>query len=92
MLNHEAIRRAYSNAVSIDDGLGAFDANGNPIVLDQPLSMQPLLRLQPKLLLPNTNATANLSTPHWQLLLTPCTGRTKAITPNLTSTTQRVPL
>jgi len=40
----------------------------------------------------NINATANLSTPHWLILLTPCTGRTKAITLNLTSTTQRVPL
>ena len=37
MLNHEAIRRAYSNAVTIDDGTGAFDADGNPIVLDQSL-------------------------------------------------------
>ena len=37
MLNHEAIRRAYPNAVTIDDGTGAFDADGNPIVLDQSL-------------------------------------------------------
>jgi len=37
MLNHEAIRRAYPNAVTIDDGTGAFDANGNPIILDQAL-------------------------------------------------------
>jgi len=36
-LNFEAIRRAYSNAVTIDDGAGAFDADGNPIVLDQTL-------------------------------------------------------
>jgi len=36
-LNHEAIRRAYPNAVTIDDGTGAFDANGNPIILDQAL-------------------------------------------------------
>ena len=37
MLNHEAIRRAYPNAVSIDDGTGAFDADGNQIELDQAL-------------------------------------------------------
>lgn len=36
-LNHEAIRRAYSNAVVIDDGAGAFDADGNQIELDQAL-------------------------------------------------------
>ena len=36
-LNHEAIRRAYSNAVTIDDGAGAFDAAGNQIELDQAL-------------------------------------------------------
>jgi len=37
MLNHEAIRRAYPNAVTIDDGTGAFDADGNQITLDQSL-------------------------------------------------------
>ena len=36
-LNHKAIRRAYSNAVTIDDGTGAFDADGNQIELDQTL-------------------------------------------------------
>jgi len=34
-LDHDAIRRAYSNVVSIDDGHGAFDANGNQVDLDQ---------------------------------------------------------
>ena len=34
-LNHEAIRKAYPNVVTIDDGTGAFDANGNPVQLDQ---------------------------------------------------------
>jgi hypothetical protein len=64
-----------------------FDIDGNQIellfLIDAAAEKKPET-------LPNTNATANLSTPHWQLLLTPCTGRTKAITPNLTSTTQRV--
>jgi hypothetical protein len=36
-LNHEAIRRAYSNAVTIDDSTGSFDADGNQIELDQSL-------------------------------------------------------
>ena len=36
-MNHSAIRRAYPNAVTIDDGAGAFDANGNQITLDQSL-------------------------------------------------------
>ena len=36
-LDHEAIRKAYPNAVTIDDGTGAFDASGNSINLDQSL-------------------------------------------------------
>jgi len=35
--NHDAIRRAYPNAVTIEDGFGVKDANGNPIILDQAL-------------------------------------------------------
>ena len=34
-LDHDAIRKAYPNAVTIDDGAGAFDASGNSISLDQ---------------------------------------------------------
>jgi hypothetical protein len=34
VLDHEAIRKAYPNAVTIDDGAGAFDASGNSISLD----------------------------------------------------------
>ena len=34
-LDHEAIRKAYPNAVTIDDGKGAFDASGNSITLVQ---------------------------------------------------------
>jgi len=34
-MNHSAIRRAYPNVVTIDDGAGAFDANGNKVALDQ---------------------------------------------------------
>ena len=34
-LDHEAIRKAYPNAVTIDDGAGAFDKDGNKVTLDQ---------------------------------------------------------
>lgn len=34
-MNHEAIYRAYSNVVSIDDSTGAFDVEGNQVTLDQ---------------------------------------------------------
>ena len=36
-MNHDAILRAYSNVVMVDDGAGAFDADGNQIELDQAL-------------------------------------------------------
>jgi len=32
--NHEAIYQVYTNAVRIDDSLGAFDAEGNKIAID----------------------------------------------------------
>ena len=34
-LDHKAIRKAYPNVVTIDDGTGAFDASGNSVSLDQ---------------------------------------------------------
>ena len=34
-LDHEAIRKAYPSAVTIDDSTGAFDASGNAISLTQ---------------------------------------------------------
>tara|TARA_R100001163_G_scaffold64360_1_gene58385 strand:+ start:822 stop:1139 length:318 start_codon:yes stop_codon:yes gene_type:complete len=34
-LDHEAIRKAYPNAVTIDDSAGAFDASGASVSLDQ---------------------------------------------------------
>ena len=36
-LDHEAIRKAYPNAVMIDDSTGAFDESGNSITLDSSL-------------------------------------------------------
>jgi hypothetical protein len=35
MINHEAIYRSYPNVVAIDSVVGAFDADGNPVQLDQ---------------------------------------------------------
>jgi hypothetical protein len=35
--NHDAIRKAYRNAVTIEDGFGVKDADGNQIQLDQAL-------------------------------------------------------
>ena len=35
MLDHEAIAKAYPNAVTIDDGTGAFDKDGKSITLEQ---------------------------------------------------------
>ena len=34
-LDQEAIYKAYPNAVSVNDGTGAFDKDGNSITLDQ---------------------------------------------------------
>ena len=34
-LDHEAIRKAYSDAVTINDGTGAFKADGSQISLEQ---------------------------------------------------------
>ena len=33
-MNHNAIRALYSNVVTIDDGAGAFDAQGNQVEID----------------------------------------------------------
>ena len=35
MLDHEAIYKAYPNAVSIDDSAGVFDKDGKSITLEQ---------------------------------------------------------
>lgn len=33
-MNHKAIRALYHNVVTIDDGTGAFDAQGNKVEID----------------------------------------------------------
>ena len=34
-LDHEAIRKAYPNVVTIHDATGAFDSSGNKVTLEQ---------------------------------------------------------
>lgn len=34
-MRHEAIRNLYPNVVTIDDGAGAFDAQGNQVTIDE---------------------------------------------------------
>jgi len=34
-MNHQAIYNTHPNVVSVDDGKGAFDAQGNLVVIDQ---------------------------------------------------------
>ena len=36
-MNHKAIRAIYSQVVIIDDGTGAFDAQGNKVTIDMAL-------------------------------------------------------
>tara|TARA_R100001198_G_C5236403_1_gene214237 strand:- start:34 stop:351 length:318 start_codon:yes stop_codon:yes gene_type:complete len=61
-MNHFAIRRAYPNVVTIDDGTGAFDADGNQITLDQSLVDAAAAELVTE------NAWSNLRTKRTQLL------------------------
>jgi len=34
-LDHDAIRRAYPNVITVDDGAGAFDKDGKSVTLEQ---------------------------------------------------------
>tara|TARA_B100002019_G_C20876431_1_gene406529 strand:+ start:272 stop:517 length:246 start_codon:yes stop_codon:yes gene_type:complete len=45
-MNHQAIYNTHPNVVSIDDGEGAKDANGNPVAIDQSLVDAEVARLQ----------------------------------------------
>lgn len=33
-MNHKAVRALYPNVVTVDDGAGAFDAQGNQVEID----------------------------------------------------------
>ena len=46
MENHQAIYNTHPNVVSIDDGEGAKDANGNSVAIDQSLVDAEAARLQ----------------------------------------------
>jgi hypothetical protein len=46
-MRHEAIRNLYPNVVTIDDGAGAFDADGNSVVVDESAIAAEIQRLQP---------------------------------------------
>ena len=34
-MNHKAIRALYPQVVTVDDGAGAFDAQGNQVIIDE---------------------------------------------------------
>jgi len=45
-MNHQAIYNTHPTVVSIDDGKGAMDANGDPVTLDQAIVITETARLQ----------------------------------------------
>ena len=46
-MRHEAIRSLYPNVVTIDDGAGAFDAQGNQVTVDEDVVTAEIERLKP---------------------------------------------
>jgi hypothetical protein len=46
-MRHEAIYNLYPNVVTIDDGAGAFDAQGNQVTVDEAAVAAEIQRLQP---------------------------------------------
>ena len=46
-MRHEAIYNLYPNVVTIDDGAGAFDAQGNQVTIDEDAIAAEIQRLQP---------------------------------------------
>jgi hypothetical protein len=45
-MRHDAIRNLYPNVVTIDDGAGAFDAEGNSVAVDEQAVQAEITRLQ----------------------------------------------
>jgi hypothetical protein len=45
-MNHQAVYNTHPNVVRVDDSTGAFDVNGNSVVLDQSLVDTETARLQ----------------------------------------------
>ena len=60
--NHQAIYRAYTGVVTIRDDVGAFDADGNQVTLDQSIVDAAAAELATE------NAWSNLRTKRTQLL------------------------
>ena len=60
--NHQAIYRAYAGVVTIRDDVGAFDADGNQVTLDQSVIDAAAAELSTE------NAWSNLRTKRTQLL------------------------
>ena len=46
-MRHEAIRNLYPNVVTIDDGAGAFDADGNSVAINESAVVAEIERLIP---------------------------------------------
>ena len=46
-MRHEAIRNLYYNVITIDDGAGSFDAQGNQVTVDEAAVAAEIQRLQP---------------------------------------------
>ena len=46
-MRHQAIRNLYPNVVTVDDGAGAFDADGNSVAIDESAVSAEIQRLQP---------------------------------------------
>jgi hypothetical protein len=46
-MRHEAIYNLYPNVVSVDDGAGAFDSQGNQVTVDEAAVAAEIQRLQP---------------------------------------------
>jgi hypothetical protein len=44
-MKHQAIRNLYPNVVTIDDGAGAFDAQGNTVIIDEQAVQTEIARL-----------------------------------------------
>ena len=45
-MRHDAIRNLYPNVVTIDDGAGAFDAQGNQVTIDEAAVAAEITRLE----------------------------------------------
>jgi hypothetical protein len=45
-MRHEAIYNLYPNVVSVDDGAGAFDSQGNQVTIDETAVAVEVTRLQ----------------------------------------------